>query len=761
MLEKLIVAHPRLWGAQAQWGLLLSEQRQRDAFFKWVKKLPPEADQHPDIWHARGMQAVRDQQFEAAVRCFLEALRLHPNHLGANYQISQALARIGQKERAQAFADRSEKLAKIGYFISELKGVTDFSIIRQIADLMEGLGRYWEAAGWRHAALDLKKWNVEEAPWAREGLARIRSRIHQDHRWVAADHQPALRIDLEEFPLPDGRTSGATETPNSPELAKACRVRFQDVAEAAGLQFDYYNGTTSETGLQHMLQSTGGGVAVLDYDQDGWPDLYFAQSGPWKYPPAPQTNYRDRLFRNQGDGTFADVTEAAGLGAGDYSQGVAVGDINQDGWPDLYLANVGPNRLYLNMGDGTFEEATQEAGVGDPRWSLSAAIADMNHDGAPEIYVVNYLILDEVATRICKISNSDTTMGCSPSMFTAEQDRLYFSRGDGSFEDVTEASGVKASYGKGLGVIAADFAERGRIDLFVGNDTTANFFFVNQSPTDRLAFREEGVLTGVAYNEAGHSQSCMGLAVADADGNGMLDLFATNFYNDHNTLYLQRKDGSFYDASRESGLYDPSFYQLGFGSQFLDGELDGWPDLALVNGHVDRTAATGNPDLMPPQYFQNVGRGRFVEIASEQLGPYFEGRYLGRALAVVDWNRDGKEDLCVSHLDARGALLSNQTEGAGHYLAVELRGVQSARDAVGAIVKVQAGGRTRVRHLLAGDGYMVSNEKLLIFGLGEEEDVEKLTIRWPSGKLQEFADLQADRRILVIEGREEVFVQSF
>jgi hypothetical protein len=559
-----------------------------------------------------------------------------------------------------------------------------------------------------------------------------------------------------DYPLPvwpDAQTTQARATSIGPVDG---RVSFVDSAAGVGLQFDYFNGTTATTGLEHMLQSTGGGVAVVDYDLDGWPDLYFAQSGPWEERHEPR--YRDCLFRNLGNGTFADVTQEAGLGDRLFSQGVAVGDYNSDGFPDLYLANIGPNRLYENNGDGTFRDATPQAGVSGDEWTVSCAIVDLNGDAMPEIYTVSYLILQEVLERMCK--KKGRPMGCAPSMFTAEQDRLYQNLGDGRFRDVTDECGIKVPDGKGLGVVAADFEGTGRVNVFVGNDTTANLYFVNETaePGGRLSFVESGILCGVALDETGNAQSCMGIANGDVNNDGLLDLFITNFYNDSNTLYVQIPDNLFVDETRVASLREPSYYMLGFGTQMLDGELDGLPDIFVTNGHVDRTFATGAPDLMPPQYYRNADGKKFVELSSRSLGEYFQHEYLGRSVVVLDWNRDGREDLCVSHLDAPAALLTNRTQDAGHHLVLKLQGVTSNRDAIGAIVRVSSGKQSWTRQLIAGHGYLASNQRQLVFGLGSAERVDRVSIRWPSGREQSFEELQVDQDYLLVEGTSEPFL---
>ncbi len=741
--------------AQARLGGILLEKPEQAEFLRWHTALPDSADDHPGVWYVRGLWAKRNGQTRAAVRCFLEAVVRNPNFSSANYQLSQALVSAGEPVRAEPFAERSRRLSQLDYFLSELKGMNDLEMMRKVVELTEQLGRYWEAAGWCDVVLSIDP----DIQWARQALRRLDRIVDYEGTLTVASARPALRMDLSEYPLPvwpEAEIAGSRASHGAPVDGN---VRFVDLAAEAGIDFDYYNGTTATTGLEHMLQSTGGGVAVIDYDLDGWPDLYFAQSGPWEEREQP-SRYVDRLFRNLGNGRFEDTTEHAGLGDNMFSQGVAAGDYNSDGFPDLYLTNIGPNRLYENNGDGTFRDVTAQAGVAGDEWSVSCAMADMNSDGLPEIYSVSYLILQEVLDRMCK--KADRPMGCAPSMFTAEQDRLFQNLGDGRFRDVTEECGINVPDGKGLGVVAADFEGTGRINVFVGNDTTANLYFVNETagPGSPLRFAENGILCGAAFDESGVAQSCMGIAQGDVNNDGLLDLFVTNFYNDSNTLYTQIPGHLFVDQTRSAGLREPSYYMLGFGTQMLDAELKGVPDIFITNGHVDRTFATGAPDLMPPQYFHNEGNGRFVELSARSLGDYFQHEYLGRAVVVLDWNRDGKQDLCISHLDAPTALLSNQTPDTGHYLTVKLYGVASNRDAVGATVTVSAGEQSWTRHMLAGHGYLASNQRDLSFGLGSVESVDSLSVRWPSGRQQRFQSLAVDREIVLVEGTEHVFQMS-
>jgi hypothetical protein len=345
-----------------------------------------------------------------------------------------------------------------------------------------------------------------------------------------------------------------------------------------------------------------------------------------------------------------------------------------------------------------------------------------------------------------------------PLQFTAAQDRVYWNKGDGTFENVSEKAGIIAPSGKGLGIVAADFEGSGKLNLFIANDGEANFYFINETanPTDPPKFSEQALLQGAAYNGQGAAEAGMGVAAGDCDADGLLDLFVTNFYGEQDTLYRQQPDHTFLDETAVAKLREPTLHTLGFGAQFIDPALRGTPDLIVTNGHIDRYDTNPGPYEMSPQYFSNNGDETFVELGADKLGPYFQGKYLGRGLARIDFNRDGKEDAIITHLDAPAALLANTTAKTGHYIAIRLVGVKSARDAIGATVVTAAGGRTQMRQLTAGDGYESSNERIIILGLGEAKQVDSLEVRWLSGDKQQFKDISGDAHYLCIEGSDEL-----
>ena len=622
----------------------------------------------------------------------------------------------------------------------------------QAAELTEALGRLWEARGWYLAAVDRSGDGALRAQ-----VDRLSALIDDETPQTLLEANPATKVDLSSFSLPAWNAAATRDAREAHGAGSRWigQVTFADQAAVAGVDFTYFNGDDPDLPGIRIFQSTGGGVAVLDYDGDLWPDLYFTQGGDW--PPQPeQTRYLDRMFRNLGNGRFADVTEESGLGDASYSQGVAAGDVNDDGFPDLYVANIGENRLYLNHGDGTFTDGTAKAGLRGGGWTTSAAIADLNGDGFAEIYDVTYLAGEEPFRRICHdIIDKDSPRICAPKVFSAEQDRLHLNRGDGTFDDVSSQAGIHAPEGKGLGIVVADLDGSGRMSLYVANDQTPSFLFLNQTaePGSPPCFIEQGAASGCATDAEGHAGAAMGIAIDDYDGDGLVDLFVTNFYNEYDVLYRQTAPGVFMDISSEARLKQPTSAMLGFGTQFLDGDLDGWPDLVLANGNVEDFRSLGVPFRMRGQYFANLGNGRFSELPSAQLGDYFGTEQLGRGMARLDWNRDGRDDFAVSNLDTPASLVTNATAATGHFLALQLRGVQSSRDAIGAKVVARISGRTVVKQLTAGDGYQASNQRQIVFGLADDVAIDELLIHWPSGREQQFQQVSGDHEYLLVEDR--------
>ncbi len=523
--------------------------------------------------------------------------------------------------------------------------------------------------------------------------------------------------------------------------------RFEDVSAARGLAHVYRNG---EAGGSLMVEAIGGGVGWLDYDRDGLWDLYFNQGGDPAVVDRTDQPF-DRLFRRlppSAGGRFVDVTEACGIHETGYGQGVAVGDFDDDGFDDVYVTNVGANTLYRNLGDGTFVDSTAAAGVGDERWSSSAAWADLDGDGDLDLYVCNYVRYDPFHPMDCRNVKGEPRI-CHPRDVEHWPDECYQNLGDGSFRPVAEAWGLFGPGNKALGVAVADFTNDGLPDIYVANDTTPNFLFVNEGrgADGGMKFRESATLLGCAVDRNGMAQASMGLAVGDYDDNGWLDVYSTHFYDESNTLYRNLGASGFEDVTGLVGLHEPTLPRLGFGTAMADFNADGRQDLIIANGHVENYP--GNPLLkMKAQLFSFNGQ-RFKDCSSA-AGPYFEEKLVGRGVALADSDGDGDLDVAIAHQNTPAALLENRSE-AGHWLTFQFIGERSNRRGIGARVTVTSGDRTWIRELCGGSSYASTHQPLLAVGLGDRGNPCTVEVRWPSGATQRLEGAAVDQALVLRE----------
>jgi len=756
LLRKAIESDPEIDEAHVRLGLVLFESGDDAKFVAWHAAAKESLVQHPLFWAVCGARARRAGEKQVAARCFWEAVKRDPNLLSANYQLAQLLIEMGRRNEAQPFLERTAKL--ITYIqlarqnavrAAELGGKGDPDLAAQGLKACDELGNIWEMYAWVEMNIELDPSN-KALMQTHEQLAPILEKMEKRRTMAAAN--PTNKVDLSKLPLPQWTAASALR---SPEVPAPSRVSFEDRAASAGIAFQYFDGSDPQVhALNKMHEVNGGGVGVVDFDRDGWPDLYFTQ-GSADPQDHEQTEHLDRLYRNLGDGHFVDVTSLAGIVENGYSQGVTVGDVDNDGFPDIYVGNIGSNRLFLNNGDGTFSDATEQSGTGESLWTSSCVLADFNGDSLPDLYTVGFMGGDAL-TRICN-NQQKRLDSCVPFQFPASKHRLWLNQGDGRFKDVSVASGIDQTAGRGTAVIAADFDGSRRLNLLVGNNDSPNFYFKNQDmlPDQGPKFVEAALAAGLGVGDDGSPRNCRGIAAGDFNGDGRLDFHGTSTFEESDTLFLQEAGGLFVDASRNAGIHDPTFIDVGFGTQAIDGDLDGNLDLFTANGNSDNLKSEYVQYEMPPTYFANNGKGRFVRVPAETLGPYFKGQYLGRAVTRVDWNRDGREDLVVSNSRSPAALLTNATPNAGHHLTIRLVSTGSARDSIGTTVELTAGGRKIVRQLTAGDGFHASNERSLVFGLGPSTSADSVTIHWMSGRDQKLAAAPADQEILVVEGRAE------
>ena len=532
-------------------------------------------------------------------------------------------------------------------------------------------------------------------------------------------------------------------------------VEFVDRAREAGLTAENIFGRADRK--DYIIESTGTGVAILDYDNDGWPDIFIVNGATLTPTPTqgqPSTNH---LYHNNHDGTFTDVTVRAGLGgASGWGQGVCVGDIDNDGWPDLFVTSLGENRLYRNRHDGTFEEIAKPAGVaGEGTWSTGCTFIDYDRDGRLDLFVATYAGLD--LRKLPEPGSAPTcqwkglAVFCGPRGLSAGINHLYHNRGDGTFEEVTRAAKITQTLGHYcFAATTLDFDNDGWPDIYVACDSTPSILYRNNHDG---TFTDVALSAGVAYNEDGREQAGMGVAVGDYDGDGWLDLFRTNFSDDSSTLYRNNHDGTFTDTTVRTGLARNTRY-LGWGAAFCDFDNDGWPDLIVANGHVYPEVDRLQLDITYRErklvYWNRQGKA-FRDI-SKSAGPGITTPAAARGLAVGDLWNDGQMEVVIVNMNGAPSLLINRVGAANHWIALRLAGVVSNASAIGARVTVKTTDRTLVDEVRSASSYLSVNDQRLHFGLGPATSVLYAEVRWPNGLVERFHHLPIDRVATLKEG---------
>jgi len=547
----------------------------------------------------------------------------------------------------------------------------------------------------------------------------------------------------------------ALPLPALPPAAESLDAFPFDLVPAAqsGINWVHHNGRSLE---YYLPETTGAGCAFLDYDNDGWMDIYLVNSGNCDFF-HPNPPLRNALYHNNRDGTFTDVTARAGVASGEYGQGVAVGDYDGDGWPDIYLTQYGGSTLYRNNHDGTFTDVTNRAGVRAPGWASSAVWFDYDNDGRLDLFVCRFVDFDKSKNKFCGNHDTGERYYCIPRVYDPTPSWLFHNNGDGTFTDVSKESGIASVQGKAWGVVSTDINNDGRMDLFVANDTAANFLFANRG---NGKFEEIALQAGVGYSADGRARSGMGVDSADYDQDGWLDLFVDNVDQEMYSTYHNNHDETFDDVSIPNGIGMATRLMSGWGVKFFDYDNDGNLDLFIANGHPDDKIEERFSEVKyqePLLLFRNTAGGfqHTFQNVSTRGGPLFEQRFASRGLAIGDFNNDGGVDVLVAVNNGAPLLLRNNVGKLNHWLGIRLVGTVANRDAVGATITWQAGDLKRAVFKVGGGSYLASHDPRAVLGIGKRTKIDWVEIKWPlpSGKTERLTNLPIDRYIKVVEGK--------
>lgn len=745
--------------AKALYGRLLAETQAFDEFPAWQASCDEETQAFGDYWTAMGTFFYDQREFQASARALLEAIYRNPTDRLTYQRLSRVFNTLQQPEQAFRFRQRGIKIYETENMSTNLLETDDPIHRRDLAKHLQDMMRPFEVLQWTllNSTLAPTEGQTAGVPSQETILGQIETQrntlLQMKEAYTAASEAALAGLSRDNFPLRGGlellaNAPQKVPDPTEGEIDLLTQPRLVNRASEVGLDFQWYQDVEINLASIPIHESVGGGIAAVDYDLDGWPDVYLAQgSGD---PPTNQCTRSNVLFRNL-SGRFFEVTELSNTGDRNYSSGLAAGDVNQDGFPDLWLGSLGHNRLLVNNGDGTFREATESLGQFEDLFSTSLAIADINGDTLPDLFETNYIVMDGAFALPKKDADGNEILP-GPLDHVAELDRWFENLGDGSFR-IHKIDQDVADRGTSLGIIVTDMDNDGSNEVFVGNDVRGNHLLVHTGNNQMVNTADA---KGVARGFNGIANGCMGIAAADFNRDGLLDLHITNFFNESANLYVQSSGDLFADYAIRYDIDRLSKPMVGFGTKAIDVDRNGWTDLLVTNGHIFDTQVFGDAQFqMPPQMLMSRGR-RFELTTVEDESGYWEGLYLGRAMTTIDYDRNGSTDVLIGHLDQPLALLDNETDTAGNWLQLDLVGTVSERDAIGARVVVTVGEDSFTQWMTAGDGYFSSDEPFLDFGLGTGGNVGELDVFWPSGDRQTFKDVPLNQRYLIVEGESEL-----
>jgi len=750
----------------AFYGLLAVESQDDPRFQWWLARADASVQQYAEYWAAIGTHLLNQRRFSEAIRAFAESLNRDPTDIASMRRINQSLTAMGQQEAAEKWIDRYVVQRDVTLASNAIGESNSASLesYRTVAEGLDKLNRPLEAMTWRLFEAFQRKASKNEV----ESLNQQRMKIAASDQAFPDEAERMCGISRQQYPLPELEipelSSVALPTTGDATDETFATPVFENVATNVGIDHSYQIASGPQLYRFALYQSLGGGAAALDYDLDGAIDLYLAQGN--GDPPSLVGTLSNLLYRNVA-GKFEETTAVSGTADKRYSIGVAAGDWNQDGFDDIVVANVGNKVLLLNNGDGTFRRQEFDSDPDLDVLTSSVALGDVTGDALPDIVSLHY-VEDNTMLKRPELSEDGNVLTVSPASFVPGVDRIAVNDGKGGFvsEKVSESAQAPST---GLGIVIADWDGQPGNEIFVGNDVRPNHLW---SRVAGVAEKSEGgsvvtgsnssrwqdvaALTGCAHGSGGVSTASMGIAVADFDGNGKRDIHITNFYQEPVSLFMNR-GGSFEDRCVQYRLHRDSSSVLGFGCQAMDYNNDGRPDVAVTNGNIEK--APGEPLQQSPQLFVNLG-SKFLLTEVQDASGYWQGAYLGRGMTRLDFNHDGRQDFLITHLDSPSALMMNQTETPNHWLAIQLVGTSSERNAIGAQVDVHVGDQVLSNWIVGGDGYLSRNQPTVNFGLGAADNVSKVVVTWPSGDQQTYTDPEVDRYLLLVENDSEPYSQS-
>ncbi len=696
-----------------------------------LRKVPLSERKTPLVWIAEGLLHDELEAHESSAACYAQALGVYNGDSEAWVALARSLSKLDSKLSVSDYVNAAIQTKQLMQIIGESGDKPPITAIEQLVAQLTKLGRHQEATAWANLyRLSITPGNSDsrtaEFQWRPQLVVDVASRYREmNYSTLAIDN---------------------AENSIAVPLSNPGKISLINVANEKGLSFVHDQSAATAQGLK-MYQSFGGGVGVIDINLDGWQDLVFP-----KGEGDPRVTSATRLtgvFLNRNGNDWSDVSEARLVGDDAWGVGIAAGDYNADGFPDLLMANLGVNTLWCNQGDGTFQkiDVPSFAAASDSA-TTSAAIADVTADGLPDLICINYASVEDMHQRVCATDQGRKGV-CAPTEYASQNDLLLVNLGQGEFADAKLIANASQSDGRGFGVLVGDFDGKPGNDFFVANDMNANTLFLRDADASDYSFVDDATARGLAFDNKGTPQASMGMAHGDFDRDGRIDFFITNFFDEVNVVYCAKKDGSFVDRSRRFGFHAVNKQTLGFGTQANDLDRDGWLDLVVLNGHIDDFRYKGLPYAMLPEVFAGTSK-EFKKISNQQLDNYFQEAAVGRVLSTIDWNNDLRMDFLATHLDRPVALLENHSEG-GNCLQLQLIGTDSDRDATGAVVVVEAGDDRWTNQLIRGSGFSCSNQAVLDFGIGEHQIIDRLIIHWPNGKRQTFESLDVNQRYLIIE----------